>query len=166
PRLLTALGIKHLGPAASQALAAHYGTLDEIMAASPESLGTVEGLGPIIANAITVWFSLDANRAFVERLRAAGVDFGVAIERGEQLPQILAGKTVVVSGTLAGFSREEAEEAILARGGKSPGSVSTKTYALVVGDSPGASKVTKAEKVGVPILDEAAFVRLLEAGER
>jgi len=166
PRLLTALGVKHLGPAASQALAAHYGTLDEIMAASPESLGTVEGLGPIIANAITVWFSLESNRAFVERLRAAGVDFGVAIERGEQLPQILAGKTIVVSGTLEGFTREEAEEAILARGGKSPGSVSTKTYALVVGDSPGASKVTKAEKVGVPILDEEAFVRLLETGER
>ena len=89
PRLLTALGIKHLGPAASQALAAHFGTLDAVMAASPESLGTVEGLGPIIANAITMWFSLEPNRAFVERLRAAGVDFGVAHRAGpEQLPQI------------------------------------------------------------------------------
>ena len=78
---------------------------------------------------------------------------------------MLAGKAVVVTGTLAGFTREEAEAAIVARGGKSPGSVSAKTFALVVGDSPGASKVTKAEQLGVPILDEAAFERLLETGE-
>ena len=71
-----------------------------------------------------------------------------------------------MSGTLAGYTREEAEAAIVARGGKSPGSVSAKTYALVVGDDPGASKLTKAEQVGVPILDEAAFERLLETGER
>ena len=78
---------------------------------------------------------------------------------------MLAGKAVVVSGTLEGFTREEAEAAIVARGGKSPGTVSKKTYALVVGDSPGASKVTKAEAAAVPILDEAAFVQLLETGE-
>ena len=78
PRLLTALGIKHLGPAAAQALAAHFGTLDAVMAASPRQLAAVEGLGPIIAESIATWFALDANRAFVEKLRAAGVDFGVA----------------------------------------------------------------------------------------
>ena len=86
--------------------------------------------------------------------------------RRREAPQVLAGKAVVVTGTLAGYTREEAEAAIVARGGKSPGSVSAKTYALVVGDGPGASKVTKAEQVGVPILDEAAFERLLETGER
>jgi DNA ligase (NAD+) len=81
------------------------------------------------------------------------------------VPQVLAGKTVVVTGTLAGFSREEAEQAITSRGGKSPGSVSAKTYAVVVGESPGASKLTKAEQLGIPIVDEAAFERLLATGE-
>ncbi len=114
---------------------------------------------------IATWCSLDANRAFVEKLRAAGVDFGVPVERGPELPQVLAGKAVVVSGTLEGYTREEAEQAIVARGGKSPGSVSKKTFALVVGDSPGASKVTKAEAAGVPVLDGAAFEHLLETGD-
>jgi DNA ligase (NAD+) len=165
PRLLTALGIKHLGPAAAQALATHFGTLDRVMAASAEELAAVEGLGPIIAQSIATWFELDANRAFVEKLRAAGVDFGVAPAAAPDLPQVLAGKAVVVSGTLEGYTREEAEAAIVARGGKSPGSVSSKTYALVVGDNPGASKVTKAESAGVPILDEPAFEKLLTTGE-
>ena len=158
PRLLTALGIKHLGPAAAQALAAHFGTLDAVMEASDEELAAVEGLGPIIARSIATWFALEPNRAFVEklrdgrrRLRRAGA------ARRPKAPQVLAGKAVVVTGTLAGYTREEAEAAIVARGGKSPGSVSAKTYALVVGDEPGASKLTKAEQVGVPILDEAAF---------
>jgi DNA ligase (NAD+) len=165
PRLLTALGIKHLGPAAAQALAADFGTLDAVMSASAEELAAVEGLGTIIAQSIATWFDLDANRAFVEKLRAAGVDFGVAPAATPDVPQVLAGKAVVVSGTLAGWTREEAEAAIVARGGKSPGSVSAKTYALVVGDNPGASKVTKAESVGVPIIDEPAFAKLLDTGE-
>ena len=166
PRLLTALGIKHLGPAAAEALAAHFGTLDAVMAAPADELAAVEGLGPIIAQSIATWFSLAPNRAFVEKLRAAGVDFGVAPPREPVRPQVLAGKTVVVTGTLAGYTRDEAAAAIVSRGGSSPGSVSAKTYAIVVGDSPGASKLTKAESLGVPILDEAAFERLLETGER
>ncbi|MGI9052920.1 MAG: NAD-dependent DNA ligase LigA [Ilumatobacteraceae bacterium] len=166
PRLLTALGIKHLGPAAAQALAAHFGTLDVVMAAGEEELALVAGLGPIIARSIAAWFSLDASRAFVERLREAGVDFGVALPPTADLPPVLEGKAVVVTGTLAGWSREDAAAAIVARGGSSPGSVSKQTFALVAGDAPGASKVTKAETAGVPILDEAAFARLLETGER
>jgi DNA ligase (NAD+) len=166
PRLLTALGIKHLGPAAAQILAARFGTLDGVMGASAEELAAAEGIGPKIADSIATWFSLESNRAFIEKLRAAGVDFGVAPEPLEEQPQVLAGKAVVVSGTLANYSRDEAAAAIVARGGTSPGSVSAKTYALVVGDGPGASKVTKAEQVGVPILDEAAFERLLETGAR
>ena len=166
PRLLTALGIKHLGPAASQALATEFGTLDAVMDARADELADVEGLGAIIAESIATWFGLDANRAFIEKLRAAGVDFGVPVPRVPKAPQVLAGKAVVVSGTLEGYTREEAEQAIIARGGKSPGSVSTKTFALVTGDSPGASKVTKAEQAGVPILDgAAAFEALLETGE-
>ena len=99
----------------------------------------------------------------VERLRRAGVDFGQVVVSRQ--PQVLAGKAVVVTGTLEGFSREEAEAAIKDRGGKSPGSVSAKTFAVVVGREPGASKLTKAESVGVPILDEAGFAALLETGE-
>jgi DNA ligase (NAD+) len=81
------------------------------------------------------------------------------------VPQTLVGKSVVVTGTLAGYSREAAEQAVTERGGKSPGSVSKKTTAVVVGEAPGAAKVTKAEELGVPVLDEAGFVRLLETGE-
>ena len=163
PRLLTALGVKHLGPAAAQLLAAEFGTLDRVMAASSDELAAVGGVGPVIAASIAAWFELPASRAFIEKLRAAGVDFGsesaaaAAAAARAAVPQVLAGKTVVVTGTLAGFSREEAELAITSRGGKSPGSVSAKTYAVVVGESPGASKLTKAEQLGIPILDEAAF---------
>jgi DNA ligase (NAD+) len=171
PRLLTALGVKHLGPAAAQILAAEFGTLDRVMAASSEELAAVPGIGPVIAASIASWFELPASRAFIEKLRAAGVDFGsesaavAAAAARAAVPQVLAGKTVVVTGTLEGFTREEAEQAITSRGGKSPGSVSAKTYALVVGESPGASKLTKAEQLGVPILDQAAFQQLLATGE-
>ena len=136
------------------------------MNAPAEDLAAVPGVGGVIAASIRTWFDRDSNRAFIEKLRAAGVDFGKAAERsGPEQPQTLAGKAVVVSGTLGGFSRDGATEAIVARGGTSPGSVSAKTYALVVGDNPGASKVTKAEQHNVPIIDEAAFEHLLETGE-
>ena len=103
------------------------------------------------------------NREVIEKLRKAGVNFeGPEVE---DVPQTLAGKSVVVTGTLEGFSRERVEEAIKAHGGKSPGSVSKKTTAVVVGEGPGASKLTKAEQLGVPILDEAGFEALLETGE-
>ena len=163
PRLLTALGIKHLGPAASEALARGFGTLDAIMAASEADLATTGGVGTVIAESIRRWFADDGNRDMVERLRTAGVEFGkIEVSR---LAQVLAGKAVVVTGTLDGFSREEAEAAIKDRGGKSPGSVSAKTFAVVTGREPGASKLTKAESLGVPVLDEAAFTALLETGE-
>jgi DNA ligase (NAD+) len=133
------------------------------MAASEADLATTEGVGPTIAASIVRWFSQPANREMVEKLRTAGVEFGnVEVSR---LPQVLAGKAVVVTGTLDGFSREAAEEAIKGRGGKSPGSVSKKTFAVVVGAEPGASKVTKAAELGIPVLDEAGFLSLLETGE-
>jgi DNA ligase (NAD+) len=170
PRFLTALGVRHLGPAASLALAKQFGTLDEIMSKSAEELAAVEGVGGVIADTIFTWFGLDVNRAYIERFRAAGVNFGeldppVGVAAAEGLPQTLAGKAVVVTGTLAGYSRDGASDAIVARGGKSPGSVSAKTYAVVVGDAPGASKVTKAESLGVPMLDEPQFEHLLATGE-
>jgi DNA ligase (NAD+) len=171
PRLLTALGVRHLGPAASAALTAEFHTLDAIMSKSVEELAAVDGVGEVIAGTITTWFGQEANRNYIERLRVAGVDFGdtaaaeAAAAARAAIPQTLAGRAVVVTGTLAGYSREEAAAAIVERGGKSPGSVSARTLALVVGESPGASKLTKAESLGVPILDEAGFEHLLATGE-
>ena len=163
PRLLVALGIKNLGPAAADSLARGFGNLDAIIGAREADLATTDGVGPVIAASITRWFELEANRQIVEKLRAAGVEFGnVTVSR---MPQVLAGKAVVVTGTLEQWSREEAEAAIKDRGGKSPGSVSKKTYAVVVGADPGASKLTKAEELGVPILGEVAFAELLDTGE-
>jgi DNA ligase (NAD+) len=157
------LNIRHLGPAGAEALAAARGPLDRIMDADVEELAAVEGVGPVIARAVVDWFAEAPNRDVVERLRAAGVSF----EGPEQVdvPQTLAGKTVVVTGTLERYNREEVEAAIKARGGKSPGSVSKKTTAVVVGASPGASKLTKATELGVPVLDEAGFEHLLETGD-
>ena len=175
-RLLIGLGIRHLGQVGSMALAGAMGDLDAIMAADESELAVVDGVGPIIAASVVRWFGSAVNRSVVERLRSAGLTLeepggaagsggaGNGAESVPALPQTLAGKSVVVTGTLDGFTREEAEEAILARGGKSPGSVSKKTYAVVVGVEPGASKVTKAEKLGVPMIDGDGFSGLLESG--
>jgi DNA ligase (NAD+) len=162
PRLLVALGVRHLGPAAAEALARRFGTLDAIVNASTDELAAVEGVGRTIAESIHRWTQAEGSHRLIEKLRAAGVDFGRV--EASTLPPVLAGKAVVVTGTLDGWSREEAEQAVKARGGKSPGSVSKKTYAVVVGREPGASKLSKAEELGVPILDEAGFARLLETG--
>jgi DNA ligase (NAD+) len=163
PKLLTALGVKHLGPAASESLSSAFGTLDAIAQATPEELSSVDGVGGVIADSIASWFSKPENQVIIEKMRAAGVDFG-RVEKSDA-PQTLLGKAVVVTGTLSNYSREGAESAIKSRGGKSPGSVSAKTFAVVLGESPGASKVTKAEQLGIPVLDEAGFEVLLETGE-
>jgi DNA ligase (NAD+) len=163
PKLLTALGIKHLGPAAADSLSSHFGTLDAIASASTEELSSVDGVGTVIAASITLWFSISENQSIIQKLRDASVDFGRV--EVSTLPHTLTGKAVVVTGTLTNYSREGAENAIKARGGKSPGSVSAKTFAVVLGDSPGASKVTKAEQLNIPVLDEAGFEVLLETGE-
>jgi len=163
PRLLVALGIKHLGPAAADALATGFGTLDAVMAASEADLATTAGVGNVIAASVVQWFAEPRHRDMVERLRAAGVEFGnVVVSR---LPQVLAGKAIVVTGTLEGWSREEAEAAIKGRGGKSPGSVSKKTFAVVAGSEPGAAKIGKADELGVPVVDESGFAALLDSGE-
>jgi DNA ligase (NAD+) len=161
--LLVALGIRHLGPAGAEALARHFGHLDRIVDATAADLAAVEGVGPTIGSSVAEFFSSDRAVALVARLREAGVNLeGPA---APDVAQTLTGMSVVVTGTLEGFSRDGATEAIKARGGKSPGSVSKKTTAVVVGAEPGASKLTKAEELGVPILDEAGFVRLLETGD-
>jgi len=160
--LLVGLNIVHLGGAGAEALAAGLGSLEAIATAAVADIAAVEGLGPIIAGSVHAFFANPANQELVRRLRAAGVNT-TGPERST-LPQTLAGRTVVVTGGLEGFTREEVESAIKSRGGKSPGSVSKKTTAVVVGADPGASKLTKATELGIPILDEAQFVELLETG--
>jgi DNA ligase (NAD+) len=178
--LLIGLGIRHLGQVGSLALAREFGSLDAVMAAAEADLASTDGVGPVIAASVVRWFESEVNRGVVERLRDAGLDFGVARDRSAPAAGaagegdggapagssgVLTGKSVVVTGALPGYTREEAEEAIIARGGKSPGSVSKKTFAVVVGEAPGASKVTKAEALGIPMLGADGFAVLLETGE-
>ncbi|BCZ20151.1 NAD-dependent DNA ligase LigA [Mycobacterium senriense] len=160
-RVLVALSIRHVGPTAARALATEFGDLDSIMSASTERLAAVEGVGPTIAAALTEWFTVDWHCAIVEKWRAAGVR--MADERDTSVARTLEGLTVVVTGSLNGFSRDDAKEAILARGGKAAGSVSKKTDYVVAGDSPG-SKYDKAIELGVPVLDEDGFRKLLDEG--
>lgn len=160
-RVLVALSIRHVGPTAARALATEFGSLDAITTASTEQLAAVEGVGPTIATAVTEWFDVDWHRAIVDKWRAAGVR--MADERDASIQRTLEGLSIVVTGSLAGFSRDEAKEAIIARGGRAAGSVSKKTAYVVAGDAPG-SKYDKAVELGVPILDEAGFVKLLAEG--
>jgi DNA ligase (NAD+) len=160
-RVLVALSIRHVGPTAARALATEFGSLDAITSASTEQLAAVEGVGPTIAAAVTEWFSVDWHRAIVDKWRSAGVR--MADERDASVPRTLEGLTIVVTGSLTGFSRDDAKEAIVARGGKAAGSVSKKTAYVVAGDSPG-SKYDKAVELGVPVLDEDGFRKLLAQG--
>jgi len=160
-RVLVALSIRHVGPTAARALATEFGDIDAIRDASTEQLAAVEGVGPTIAAAVTEWFTVDWHREIVDKWRAAGVR--MADERDDSIPRTLAGLTIVVTGSLTGFSRDEAKEAIVLRGGKAAGSVSKKTSYVVAGDSPG-SKYDKAVELGVPILDEDGFRKLLAEG--
>jgi DNA ligase (NAD+) len=160
--LLFGLNIRHLGSAGGEVLAKAFGHLDRIVDASIDELAGVEGIGPVIAESVHEFFASPANRQVLERLRRADLNFEGPV--APQVAQTLEGKSVVVTGTLDGYSRDEAEDAIKARGGKSPGSVSKSTFAVVVGEGPGAAKLTKAEALGIPILDEAGFAHLLETG--
>ena len=160
-RVLVALSIRHVGPTAARALATEYGSLDAIMAASEEELAAVEGVGPTIAAAVVEWFTVDWHRAIIDKWRAAGVR--TADERDSSVERTLEGLSIVVTGSLTGFSRDDAKEAIVARGGKAASSVSKKTAYVVAGDSPG-SKFDKAVELGVPVLDEDGFRRLLDNG--
>jgi len=160
-RVLVALSIRHVGPTAAQALARHFGSVDAIVAASVEELAAVDGVGPTIAESLQEWFTVDWHREVVEKWRAAGVR--LAEERADTGPRPLEGLTVVVTGTLQRYSRDQAIEEIALRGGKVTGSVSKKTAFVVVGDSPG-SKYDKAVALKVPILDEEGLTLLLTKG--
>jgi DNA ligase (NAD+) len=160
-RVLVALSIRHVGPKAARALAQEFGSMEAIRAASEADLAAAEGVGPTIAEAVIEWFKIDWHVEIVDKWDAAGVR--MADERDESVERTLEGLSVVVTGSLVDFSRDSAKEAILVRGGKAAGSVSKKTDFVVVGENAG-SKADKAEELGVPVLDEAGFVKLLEGG--
>ena len=160
-RVLVALSIRHVGPTAARSLAARFGSMDAIASATPEALASADGVGGVIAESVLGWFEVDWHREIVDHWAAAGVR--MADEVDEATPRTLEGLTVVVTGSLEGFTRDGAKEAIIARGGKASGSVSKKTDWVVIGANAG-SKADKAEELGVPILDEAGFVTLLADG--
>jgi len=171
-RLLVALGIRHVGPTVARALARAFGSLDALSAASAEALAAIDGVGAVIADSVAEFLAHPGNTDVLDRLIRAGVatteaatETGGPSDAAAVPAPTLAGKSVVVTGTLEGFSREEATEAIVARGGKSPGTVSKTTFAVVVGASPGTAKLSKAEQLGVAIVDGDRFTELLERGE-
>jgi DNA ligase (NAD+) len=160
-KVIVGLSIRHVGPTAAQALAREFGSLERIENASEEELAEVDGVGPTIAHAVLEWFDVEWHREVVEKWRAAGVRMEEA--RDDSIPRFLEGLSIVVTGSLATYSRDEAKESIMSRGGKAAGSVSKKTAFVVVGDAPG-SKYDKAVQLKVPVLDENGFTVLLERG--
>lgn len=157
-RVLVALSIRHVGPTAARALATEFGSMQAIRDASLEDLASVDGVGETIAASLQDWFSLDWHRQIVDSWAAAGVR--MEDDRSEAPERTLEGLTIVVTGSLEGFTRDSAKEAILIRGGKASGSVSKKTSYLVAGAAAG-SKLDKAQALGVPVLDETGFLALL-----
>ena len=160
-KVIVALSIRHVGPTAAQALAREFGSIQRVEDASEEELADVDGVGPTIAHAVQEWFEVGWHREIVEKWRNAGVRMEEA--RDDSIPRHLEGFSIVVTGSLDGFSRDEAKEAIMARGGKAAGSVSKKTAFVVAGEAPG-SKYEKAVQLKVPVLDEDGFRVLLERG--
>ena len=164
-RLLYALGIRHVGERGAQVLANHFGSIDEIERASLEALQQVREIGPVLAASVRSWFDEPANRELIESFRAAGLKLTGERKVAPAGPQPLAGKIYVITGELTGMSREEAQARLQQLGAKVTGSVSKKTTALIVGSEPGASKLEKAQALGIPTLDDAAFQQLIIGDE-
>jgi len=157
-RVLVALSIRHVGPTAAQALAAHCGSIEKVSTSTAEELAVIDGVGATIAESIIEWFSIDWHQEIIAKWSAAGVR--VTQEASVQLPQTLSGLTFVVTGGLESYTRDSIAETILAHGGKAASAVSKKTDYLLVGAEPG-SKLAKALELGVPVIDEAKFKELL-----
>jgi len=160
-RVLVALSIRHVGPTSAQALANKFGSIANIQKASADELANIDGVGGVIAEAIVEWFDIDWHKQIIKKWEKAGVALVDAPK--EKLKQTLEGLTIVATGSLSGFTRDEITEAITSRGGKAASSVSSKTDYVVAGDSAG-SKLDKATELGITILDEAGFKKLLEKG--
>jgi DNA ligase (NAD+) len=164
-RVLVALNIRHLGPTYAKTLVRALPSLDAIRSATPEQLEQIDGIGPVIAAAVNAWFATPRNAQLIDDLVALGITTEAEVEAAAGVDaDLLSGWTIVVTGTLEGFTRDEAKDALETRGAKVTGSVSSRTSAVVVGDDPG-SKLAKAEQLGVPVLDEAGFRTLLDRGE-
>jgi DNA ligase (NAD+) len=157
--ILFALGIRHVGLETARLLVDHFGSVDAVLAASEEELQEVEGVGPVVAASVKEWSALETSQSIITRMRDAGVQFANGARKAES--DVLAGVTAVITGSLPGQSRGEAENALKALGAKVTGSVTGKTTFVVVGESPG-SKATKAEQIGVPIVPGEEFASLLE----
>ena len=162
-RFLVALSIRHIGKGVAPDVAAAFPSIDALAGASVAELSAVEGIGPVLAASIAEWFSVDWHRAIVEKWQAAGCRMAAVAEPGEEREQTLAGLTVVVTGSVPGYSRDGATEAIVARGGKASGSVSARTDVVVAGEGAG-SKLDKAVALGVPVLASDRFEALLAEG--
>ncbi len=160
-RVLVALSIRHVGPTSAQALANKFGSIANIQKASADQLANIDGVGGVIAEAIVEWFDIDWHKQIIKKWEKAGVALVDAPK--EKIPQTLEGLTIVATGSLSGFTRDEITEAITSRGGKAASSVSSKTDYVVAGDSAG-SKLEKATELGITILDESGFKKLLEKG--
>ncbi|MDP3984027.1 MAG: NAD-dependent DNA ligase LigA [Acidimicrobiia bacterium] len=163
-RLLMALGIRHVGGTVAHLLARRYRSIPALVASPEEDIAAIEGVGPVIAASVREWSTDPDNQALIEKLGGAGVSLEDEAEAAPAASDLLAGVTVVVTGTLRSMSREQAEAAVVERGGKATASVSKKTTVLIAGESPGASKVSKAEELGVQIVSEPAFLTMLEKG--
>ncbi|MHB8378711.1 MAG: NAD-dependent DNA ligase LigA [Acidimicrobiales bacterium] len=162
-RVLVGLGIRHVGPVAARDLATRFHHLSDLADAPLEELEAIDGVGPVIAQSVYQYFREEENRERLARLVESGLSLSEPGETSD-LEATLTGRAVVVTGSLGGYSRDGAEGAIIARGGTSPGSVSKKTYCVVVGESPGASKLTRAEELGIPLVGADEFETLLATG--
>ena len=162
-RVLFGLGIRHVGANVARALATHFRSMQALMTAAPEDIAAIDGVGPKIAASVHEFFSIKKNVAVVERLREAGVVLEEEVEEPDA-PQTLAGLTFVLTGTLQNYKRTEAAKLLEAMGAKCTGSVSKKTSYVIAGEAAG-SKLTKAEQLGVPVLDESALVQILTTGQ-
>ena len=164
-RLLVGLGIRHLGPAGARAVARAFGELEALRGASRDALAEVEGIGAVIAESIVRFAENPANAAVLDRLAGLGLRTDEPGGRDRSSEGPLSGRTLVVTGAVPGLTRDDAEAAVEAAGGKTTGSVSKKTYCVVVGEAPGASKITKAETLGIPLVPASSFDQLLASGE-
>jgi DNA ligase (NAD+) len=158
-RVLVSLSIRHVGPVAARSLMNHFGSIDKIFGASEQELAGVDGVGGVVAKTIKEWIAVDWHQEILKAWRQAGVNF--TQETSSATGASFAGMSIVVTGTLENLTRDQAEEAIISRGGKAASSVSKNTAFLVAGANAG-SKLAKAESLGVPVIDEAEFARRLE----
>ena len=161
-RVVFALGIRFVGETSAKLLARHFKNIDALSSATAEELTQVEGVGDVIAASVVSYFSNPQNQEIIERLRSYGVRMSLTEEQMQTSGDALAGKSIVISGVFSHHSRDEYKEIIERNGGKNVGSISGKTSFILAGENMGPSKLQKAEKLGIPIVSEEEFLRMIE----